>query len=423
MAAEPREVAFAERRYALCEEIAREVVIQRGHGSRVTELLDRVLLSRVLGIPIFLGIMWLVFQFSFRASEPFMGWIEQGFSALGEWLSQAIPNPWWASFLSDGIIGGLGFILTFVPPIFFLFLALAFLEDSGYMARVAFLWDRLMTRVGLSGKSVIPMLLGFGCNVPAIMAARTIEDERDRILTILVNPLIPCSARLPVFVLLAGAFFPRHAGTVVFSMYLLGILLAMGMAITLRRTVLRGRPAPLVMELPPYSLPTLKGLILHTWNRGKVFLKKAGTVLLLGAILIWALSAHPWGSAVGDSYLGRFGKLLAPAFRPLGFDWRATVALISGFMAKEIVVGTFGVLYGVEGEAAIGQALAGAMNPVSAFAFMAFVLIYVPCLATIGVIRAEAGGKWAAFAVAYEIVLAYLVALLIVGVGKALGMS
>jgi len=423
MAAEPREVAFAERRYALCEEIAREVVIQRGHGSRVTELLDRVLLSRVLGIPIFLGIMWLVFQFSFRASEPFMGWIEQGFSALGEWLSQAIPNPWWASFLSDGIIGGLGFILTFVPPIFFLFLALALLEDSGYMARVAFLWDRLMTRVGLSGKSVIPMLLGFGCNVPAIMAARTIEDERDRILTILVNPLIPCSARLPVFVLLAGAFFPRHAGTVVFSMYLLGILFAMGMAITLRRTVLRGRPAPLVMELPPYSLPTLKGLILHTWARGKVFLKKAGTVLLLGAILIWALSAHPWGSAVGGSYLGRFGKLLAPAFRPLGFDWRATVALISGFMAKEIVVGTFGVLYGVEGEAAIGQALAGAMNPVSAFAFMAFVLIYVPCLATIGVIRAEAGGKWAAFAVAYEIVLAYLVALLIVGVGKALGMS
>ena len=417
MAAEPREVAFAERRYALCEEIAREVVIQRGHGSRVTELLDRVLLSRVLGIPIFLGIMWLVFQFSFRASEPFMGWIEQGFSALGEWLSQAIPNPWWASFLSDGIIGGLGFILTFVPPIFFLFLALALLEDSGYMARVAFLWDRLMTRVGLSGKSVIPMLLGFGCNVPAIMAARTIEDERDRILTILVNPLIPCSARLPVFVLLAGAFFPRHAGTVVFSMYLLGILFAMGMAITLRRTVLRGRPAPLVMELPPYSLPTLKGLILHTWARGKVFLKKAGTVLLLGAILIWALSAHPWGSAVGGSYLGRFGKLLAPAFRPLGFDWRATVALISGFMAKEIVVGTFGVLYGVEGEAAIGQALAAAMNPVSAFAFMAFVLIYVPCLATIGVIRAEAGGKWAAFAVAYEMILAYLVALAIVGIG------
>ncbi len=423
MAAESRELTFAQRRYALCEEIAREVVSRRGRGPTFTDYLDRLLLSRVFGIPIFLGIMWLVFQFSFKLSAPLMDLIDRGFAALGGWLSQAVPSPWWASFLSDGIVGGLGFILSFVPPIFFLFLALALLEDSGYMARVAFLWDRVMTRVGLSGKSVVPMLLGFGCNVPAIMASRTIEDERDRILTILVNPLIPCSARLPVFVLLAGAFFRGHAGTVVFSMYLLGIALAMGMAIVLRHTILRGRPAPLVMELPPYGLPTLKGLALHTWTRGKVFLKKAGTVLLFGAVLIWALSVHPWGAAVENSYLGRFGKFLAPVFRPLGFDWKATVALISGFMAKEIVVGTFGVLYGVEGEAAIGQALTGAMTPVSAFAFMAFVLIYVPCLATIGVIRAEAGGKWAAFAVAYELVLAYFVALLIVGIGKVLGVG
>jgi ferrous iron transport protein B len=423
MAAEHKGLAFAQRRYAVCEEIAREVVVQEGRAPRLTELLDRVLLSRVLGIPIFLGIMWLVFQFSFKASEPFMGWIEAGFSALGGWLSQAIPSPWWASFLSDGIVGGLGFILTFVPPIFFLFLAIAVLEDSGYLARVAFLWDRVMTRIGLSGKSVIPMLLGFGCNVPAIMATRTIENERDRLITVLVNPLISCSARLPVYVLLAGAFFRERAGTVIFGVYLLGILLAVGMSVVLRRTVFKGKPAPLVMELSPYSLPTLKGLILHTWGRGKVFLKKAGTILLLGAIVVWALSAHPWGGEVGDSYLGQLGKLLAPAFRPLGFDWRGTVALISGFMAKEIVVGTFGVLYGVEGEEAIGRALAGAMTPLSAFAFMAFVLIYVPCLATIGAIRAEAGGRWAAFAVAYELVLAYLVALLIVGVGRALGVG
>jgi len=183
---------------------------------------------------------------------------------------------------------------------------------------------------------------------------------------------------------------------------------------------IRGGQAPLVMELPPYTLPSLRGLVLHTWSRGKIFLKKAGTILLLGTIVIWLLSAHPWGVEVGDSYLGQFGKLLAPVFQPLGFDWRATVALISGFVAKEIVVGTFGVLYGVEGEAAIGQALAGAMTPVTALAFMAFVLIYVPCLATIGVIRAEVGGRWAAFAVAYEAVLAYLVALLIVGLGSAI---
>lgn len=418
-----RELAFAERRYALCEEIAREVILTSGRVPRLTELLDRVLLSRIFGIPIFLGIMWLVFQFAFRASEPFMGWIEAGFSALGEWAAGAIPSPWWASFIADGIIGGLGFILTFVPPIFFLFLAIAVLEDSGYMARVAFLWDRVMTGIGLSGKSVIPLLLGFGCNVPAIIATRTIEDERDRLITVLVNPLISCSARLPVYVLLAGTFFRERAGTVIFGMYLLGILLAVGMALLLRRTAFKGRPAPLVMELPPYSLPTPKGLALHTWTRGKVFLKKAGTILLLGTIIIWALSTHPWGAEVGDSYLGRFGKLLAPVFRPLGFDWRGTVALISGFVAKEIVVGTYGVLYGVEGETAIGQALAGAMTPLSAFAFMAFVLIYVPCLATIGAIRAEAGGRWALFAVAYELFLAYLVALLIVGIGRVLGVA
>jgi ferrous iron transport protein B len=393
MSTEFKELALAEKRYAICEEIAQEVVVQEGKPSMFSERLDRVLLSRTLGIPIFLGIMWLVFQFSFRLSEPVMGWIETGFSALGEWVANVIPSPWWASLLSDGLIGGLGFILSFVPPIFFLFLAIAVLEDSGYMARVAFLWDRAMTRIGLSGKAVIPMLLGFGCNVPAIMATRTIEDERDRLITILVNPLISCSARLPVYVLLAGTFFRKQAGTVIFAMYLLGILLAVGMALLLRRTAFKGKPAPLVMELPPYSLPTLRGLILHTWTRGKVFLRKAGTVLLVGAILVWFLSAHPWGSAVGDSYLGRLGTFLAPVFRPLGFDWRASVALFSGFLAKEIVVGTFGVLYGVEGEGAISQALIGAMTPLSAFAFMAFVLIYVPCLATIGVIRAEAGGR------------------------------
>lgn len=418
---EDQELAFAERRYAQASAIAREVIFQEVHAPSLSGRLDRVLLSRLFGIPIFLGLMYGVFQFSFVLSEPLMGWIEAGFSALGGWVAEVVPSPWWASLLSDGLIGGLGFILSFIPPIFLLFLALAFLEDSGYLARVAFLWDRAMTRIGLSGKAVIPMLLGFGCNVPAIMATRTIEDERDRILTILVNPLIPCAARLPVFVLLAGAFFPAQAGTVVFGMYLLGPLFAVGMALLLRHTVLRGRPAPLIMELPPYSLPTPRGLTVHTWERGKVFLRKAGTILLLGALLIWALSAHPWGAPVEDSYLGQFGRALAPVFRPLGFDWKGTVALISGFMAKEIVVGTFGVLYGVEGEAEIGQALAGAMTPLAAFAFMAFVLLYVPCLATIGVVRAEAGGRWAVFAVAYELFLAYLVALLIVGVGHALG--
>ena len=414
------ELALVNKRYELIDQIVSRVVRRVGPEVSLAEHLDRILLHRFLAIPIFLAVMWAIFQFSFKVSAPFMSLITLLFDQLAALARAHIAGPQWASLVADGICGGLGFVLSFIPPIFFLFLAIAVLEDSGYMARVAFVWDHLMSRIGLSGRAVIPLMLGFGCNVPAIMATRVIEDEQSRLITILINPLMSCSARLPVYVLIAGAFFGDFAGTAVFSMYLLGILLAILVALLLRRSLFRSEPTPLLLELPEYARPTLKNVLLHTWDRGRLFLRKAATILFAGALLIWFLSTHPWGVEVADSYLGRLGRAVAPLFRPLGFPWQAVVALLSGFLAKEIVVGTFGVLYSVSSEAAIGTAIAASMSPVAAYAFMAFVLIYVPCLATIGAIKGEAGPRWAAFAVGYELVLAYLVALLIVGLGRLL---
>jgi ferrous iron transport protein B len=415
------ELQLVNKRYELIDQIVGRVVRRIGPELTLSELLDRALLHRLLGIPIFLAVMWAVFQFAFTVSAPFVTLIGNLFGWLAGLVNSYITIGWLRSLLADGVFGGLGFVLSFIPPILLLFFALAVLEDSGYMARIAFIWDRLMTRIGLSGKLVLPLLLGFGCNVPAIMATRVIEDEKSRLITILVNPLMSCSARLPVYLLIAGTFFGRFAGTAVFAMYLLGILLAILVAFVLRRTIFRGESTPLVIELPEYSRPTLKNTTIRMWEEGKIFLKKAATVLFLGALLVWFLSTQPWGAGVADSYLGRLGHWLEPLFRPLGFSWQAVVALFSGFLAKEIVVGTFGVLYSVSGEAAIGGAIAQSMSPLAAFAFMAFVLIYVPCLATIGIIKGEAGWRWAVFAVGYELVLAYLVALLIVGLGHLLG--
>lgn len=416
------ELALVSKRYQLIDRIVSQVIRRLGSGLTLSELLDGILLHRFLAIPIFLAVMWAVFQFAFSVSAPFMTLIGDFFGWLGGMASTVIAPAWLRSLLADGVFGGLGFVLSFIPPIFLLFIALAVLEDSGYMARVAFIWDRLMTRIGLSGRSIIPLLLGFGCNVPAIMATRGIEDEQSRLTTILINPLMSCSARLPAYVLIGGAFFGAFAGAAVFGMYILGILLAILVALLLRRFVFRGEPAPLMIELPEYSRPTLKNTATRTWEEGRIFLRKAATILFLGALFIWLLSTQPWGTSPADSYLGKLGQLLLPLFRPLGFPWQAVVALFSGFMAKEIIVGTFGVLYSISQEAAIGGAIAQSMSPVSAFAFMAFVLIYTPCLAVLGAIKGEAGWRWATFAMGYELVLAYLVALLIVGVGRIWGL-
>jgi ferrous iron transport protein B len=469
------EFVMADKRYEKISDIVSQTVKKEKVGYTLTDLLDRVFLNKWLGIPIFLILMWGMFQITFDASAPLMDLIELAFGLLGGRTFDLLLNPFYlaymentlgeivsgfiadealadivtglavgslpnqilTSFTVDGVIGGLGAVLVFIPPIFFLFLAISLLEDSGYLARAAFVMDRAMEKIGLHGRSFIPMLLGFGCNIPAIMATRSIEDEADRKLTILVNPLMSCSARLPVYVLFAGAFFATASGSVIFSMYILGITLAVAMALLFRKVFFKGKPSAFIMELPTYKMPTLHGSIRHMWDRGYYFLRKAGTIIFLVVALVWALSVFPWGAPIEypvaiagfnfpvmlyPSIMYQLGQGLEPLVAPLGFDWRGAVALLFGFLAKEVVVGTYGVLLAVEGTAAIAAGLQTIFTPLTAVAFMAFTLIYVPCVATLATIKAEMGSwKWTAFTLVYLVLLAYGVALAIIGIGNLLG--
>ncbi|RPF42566.1 ferrous iron transport protein B [Thermodesulfitimonas autotrophica] len=415
----------AEGRYGFIAGLVRETVSRQKTAAEkltLSDKIDQVVTHRLLGIPIFLGAMWLLFKFTFALGGPLVGYTEAFFEWLGG-RAAAIPNPVLASLVKDGIIGGVGSVLVFIPPIFLLFLGLSFLEDSGYMARAAYVMDRLMHALGLHGKSFIPLLIGFGCNVPAIMATRTLENRRDRLITLLVAPLMSCAARLPVYVLFAGAFFGARQGLVVFSLYLLGIILAVLMGMLFKVTLFKGEQAPFVMELPPYRLPTFKGTLIHMWERGAAFVKKAGTVIFGVVVLVWLLSNVPWGAPVEQSVIARLGHLLAPIYAPCGFGhWEAAVALFFGILAKEAVVGTLGTVYGVE-EAGLQAAVQHHFTPLAAYAFMALTLLYIPCVATIGAIRREAGWGWAAFATAYTLALGWLVACLIFQVGRLLGLG
>ena len=407
---------FARKRYELIGSIVKQCVKKEEMEETFSDKIDRVLLDKYLGIPIFFVIMWLAFKLTFDVAAPFMTLIEKSFEVLGGMVASSIPNDILASLIGEGIIGGVGSVLVFVPNIFLLFFILALLEDSGYMARAAFVMDRVMYRIGLHGKAFIPMLLGFGCNVPAIMATRTMEDERDRLLAILINPLMSCSARLPVYILFAGIFFAGREAGVIMSMYLLGILLAVIMALLLRKILFRGKPSPFIIEMPPYRLPTLKNIVSTTWNRGKMFIKKAGTIILLGVVIIWFLANFPDGD-IEESYLAMIGRVMQPLFSPLGWSWRAVVALLAGIVGKEIVVGSLGALYGGN----LSVALAADFTHIQAFAYMAFVLIYVPCIATLAAIWQETRSvKWTLFTITYEILLAYGIALAIVLIGGVL---
>ncbi len=429
---EMMDIYFADRRYEFIEEMVRMVMVRGKEKWTFSDMLDNVFTNPVFGIPSFFLLMWAAFQFTFAVAEPFMNMIDIGFTWLADVTRASISNPALASLLADGIISGVGSVLIFLPNIFLLFFALSLLEDSGYLSRAAFVMDKSMYKIGLPGKSFVPMLLGFGCNVPAIMSTRTIEDRNDRLITILINPLMSCSARLPVYLLFAGAFFAGNEGAVVFSMYLMGILLAVIMALLLRKFLVKGRPAPLIMEMPPYRMPTLKNSLMKMWENGYLFIKKAGTVIVFGVTIVWFLSTYTYSpdAAYGivmsgdieNSFAAYLGQWLQPIFAPMGWDWKAVMALLFGFIAKEIVVGTFGTLYGVEGGGeGLQNALMGSFTPVSAYAYMAFVLIYVPCLATIATIKAETGSwKWPLLAIAYMMGLAYLVALIISLVGNAL---
>ena len=336
------------------------------------------------------------------------------------------------AFLVDGIIAGLGALLEFAPPIFLLFFAISFLEDIGYMARAALISDRLMDAVGLHGKAFIPMILGFGCNVTGILAARSLDSRRDRLVSILVNPLISCSARLPVYVLFASAFFPRRRGLVVFSLYALGVVLAALVAKVLSVFIKPDVSSTFVMELPPYRMPRISGVLIQTWERGREFLHKAGTVILLAVVVVWALSNLPPGAAPGspESLIGRIGGVMAPLLKPAGFGcWQAAAALVFGAIAKELIVGTLGVLYGsgvgsAPGSASLVSAIQANWTPLSAYAFLVMSLVYMPCVATIAAIRRETGSRaWTAFAMAYPLVLGWTLAVIVYQAGRLIGLA
>jgi ferrous iron transport protein B len=336
------DIALADARYEQIIKIIGSSLVKGQRKRTITDILDKVFLNKYVGIPAFFALLWAVFQFTFEASAPFMGLIEMFFAWLSS-LAAQIPNEVVASLLADGIFGGLGFILSFTAPIFFLFFALSLLEDSGYLARVAFVFDKLMFKLGLHGRSFIPMLLGFGCNLPAIMAARSVEGKKDRLITILTVPFMSCAARLPVYVLIAGAFFAANAATAVWSMYLIGIVVAILFALLLRKTILKGEPAPFIIELPTYKMPTLRGSLLHMWERGASFLKKAGTYLLVGAILLWALSVLPWGveAGSGDSLIGLLGHALQPIFWTVGLQLADCFLIGLCFLSKRVSGGVF----------------------------------------------------------------------------------
>lgn len=421
---------IADARYAYIAGVLHESVHHMHAGGKSqTGRIDRILTNRWLGFPIFALIMYVIFQLVFTLGAPPMEWIEIFFGWLGEVSGNAlsaISAPDWAtSLVVDGIIGGVGGIIVFLPNIIIMFFLLSIMEASGYLARVAVLMDRIMHALGLHGKSFIPMILGFGCSVPAIMATRTLESERDRKLTMLLTPYMSCGARMPVYILFVGIFFaPEWQGIAMFALYFLGIVVALLVGIALRHTVFKAGKTEFVLELPPYRLPTIKGVLLHTWNNAKEFLVRAGTIIFAACLVVWLLASLPFGVEYGslDSVLGMIGSSIAPIFEPLGFGFaEAAVAIIMGLLAKEVVVGTFGTLFGV-GEEALGDVLINLFTPLSSVSFMVFVLLYVPCLAALFTIKKESGSwKFTIFAAVLMLVVAWIVSFIVYQGGLLLG--
>ena len=406
---ESSEEVIANARYAYIEGLLKEVLTKPATEKKtLTDKIDSIVTNRLLGFPIFLIIMYLMFQITFTVAAPFQDMIDEGFGILGEMVAAALGDGMLTSFIVDGIIGGVGGVLVFLPQIILLFLIISFLEDSGYLARAAFVMDKVMhSLVGLHGKAFIPMILGFGCGIPGIMATRTMENEKDRLITMLIVPFMSCTARMPVYLLLVGAFFAAADQTnVIFSLYVLGIVVAIIVAFILRKTLFDDMDAPFVMELPDYKLPTLRGILMHTAEKSWGFVRKAGTIILAAAIIVWILSSFPAGVEYGsqESAIGMIGTAVAPVFAPLGFgSWQPAVALIFGLVAKEVVVGTFSSLFGVAEE---GAGIAAAMHG----------------FAALGTIKQETGSwKWPLIMSGTTLITAYVVAFIVYMVGLALG--
>lgn len=477
------ETSFTDARYGFIagalKETYKENPIKR---RKTTDAIDNILTHRLFGFPIFFFFMWLMFQATFTLGQYPMDWIESGVGMLSSWLSGVMSEGSFKDLVIDGIIGGVGGVIVFLPNILILFFFISFMEDTGYMARAAFIMDKVMHKIGLHGKSFIPLIMGFGCNVPAIMATRTIEDRNNRLLTILINPFMSCSARLPVYILFIAAFFPEHPGTLLFILYGTGILLAALVAKLFKRFIFTGKDHPFVMELPTYRLPTLKAVIRNMWHKGQQYLRKMGGIILIASIIVWFLGYFPRESSstealkaqietvtsgyesdlalldegqtellaaqrdselrkLGEqlhreqqeeSYIGRLGHAIEPLIRPLGFDWKMGVSLLSGIAAKEIVVSTMAVLYqsayqDENDTAALAQNLKNdkyangepVFTPLVALSFLMFILIYFPCIAVIAAIKKESGAwKWAIFTIVYTTGLAWLVSFAVYQIGS-----
>ncbi|WP_251859977.1 ferrous iron transport protein B [Clostridium sp. Marseille-Q2269] len=400
--------------------ISKSVKFQKKKSISNTDKIDKIILNPILAYPLFLGILYIIFKFTFNwVGTPLADYIDgllndSFIPYLGNLLSGTAP--WFKSLLLDGIVAGVGAVIVFLPVILTLFLGISFLEDSGYMARAAFIMDKLMRKMGLSGKAFIPMVVGFGCSVPGIMSARTLESERDRKLTALLVPLMSCNARLPVYALFASVFFPGRETSIVFSLYILGILLAFIIGLLFKNTLFKKDEEPFIIELPQYKMPELKNLMLHTWDKGKGFLKKAGTIIFSISVIVWLLSNFNFSGMVdiNESFLASLGKVLSPIFKPLGFTgWQTSVSLLTGLMAKEVIVGTMGVIYGGD----LKVTLLNHFTSLSAYSFLVFVLLYTPCVSVVATMKKEYGSKMALFSITYQIILAWIVSFLVYNIG------
>ena len=421
------ETAFTNARYGFISGALRETYEQNTiKEATSTQIIDLFVTHKVLGFPIFILFMWIMFEATFRLGGYPMEWIEALVEVIGNFVRSHMSEGPLKDLLVDGIIGGVGGVIVFLPNILILYMFISFMEDSGYMARAAFIMDKIMHKMGLHGKSFIPLIMGFGCNVPAIIASRTIENRKSRLITMLVNPLMSCSARLPIYLLLVGAFFPNNASLVLLSIYVIGIVLAVVMARLFSKFLIKGDDTPFVMELPPYRMPTAKSIFRHTWEKGAQYLKKMGGIIMIASIIIWFLGYYPNHDAYEtvaeqqeNSYIGQLGRGIEPVIKPLGFDWKLGIGLLSGVGAKELVVSTLGVLYADDPDAdSVSLAERIPITPLVAFCYMLFVLIYFPCIAALAAIKQESGSwKWALFAACYTTALAWLVSFAVYQIG------
>lgn len=437
---EDSETAIMNAKYGIIHGAMQEAGSEEGKKTdtyQVTHAIDAVITNRYIGFPLFFIFLYLMFEITFTLGQYPMDWIESGVNALSEFMRSVMPEGPLKDMVIDGAIAGVGAVIVFLPQILILYFIISFMEDSGYMARAAFIMDKVMHKMGLHGKSFIPLIMGFGCNVPAVMATRTIESRRSRLITILVLPLMSCSARLPIYIMIIGTFFAvKYQSLVMISLYVIGIILAVIMSRIFSKWLIKGDDTPFVMELPPYRFPTGKAILRHTWEKGKQYLKKMGGIILVASIIVWALGYFPHNENLSNreqkeqSYIGLIGKTIEPAFRAQGFNWKLDVSLVAGIGAKEIVASTMGVLYSSDNEATSDtekyeilheKMQADGITPLIAFSYLLFVLVYFPCIATVAAIKSETGSwKWTIFSMVYTTLLAWCVSALCYQVGSML---